>query len=373
MLPNYKNGSIVNLMSTISNYFKVKSQYNELKILKSKELKSKNIVLIILDGLGDNTLNYHSKNGILNKNKIGIITSVFPSTTASAITTFATGLPPKQTGIIGWHQNHKELGAIFTPLKGTPRMGGVTIGKIGIDFIKFYGLKPLGKKINTYVTNPHRITESEFNISASMGSKVMGYETLKQMFVGIKEATKFKEKKLIIAYFADVDSLSHAYGYKHKKVKESILEIEKHIEKLKLKNTEILITADHGHMISNKSETIIANNIPGFMDCLSMPLSGEGRAAMLFVRPHKVKDFKKIYNKYLKSKFELKTLNQQKAMVGLGEDHPQLESRLGDFMLVGNKNYMIKDLLFGDTNSFHKGHHGGTSKKEMEVPLIHIK
>ena len=38
--PNYKNGSIVNLMASIQNaYGKRKSEYGELKFLKSSEIK----------------------------------------------------------------------------------------------------------------------------------------------------------------------------------------------------------------------------------------------------------------------------------------------------------------------------------------------
>ena len=51
-LPNYKDGSIVNLMSSIAGSFGLKTKYKPLKDLAN--IKSKNIVLIIIDGLGYN-------------------------------------------------------------------------------------------------------------------------------------------------------------------------------------------------------------------------------------------------------------------------------------------------------------------------------
>jgi len=52
-LPNYKDGSIVNLMSSIGRALGHKSPYKPLKILDPKELKdSKNIVLMVIDALG---------------------------------------------------------------------------------------------------------------------------------------------------------------------------------------------------------------------------------------------------------------------------------------------------------------------------------
>ena len=47
---------------------------------------------------------------ILSENLIGSMTSVFPATTASAITTFATGLAPQQHAFTGWFMFLKEIG-----------------------------------------------------------------------------------------------------------------------------------------------------------------------------------------------------------------------------------------------------------------------
>ncbi|PIU09096.1 MAG: hypothetical protein COT31_00635 [Candidatus Moranbacteria bacterium CG08_land_8_20_14_0_20_34_16] len=51
-LPNYKDGSIVNLMSSIRKAFGGKSPYQPLKDFNNGEISNKNIVLLIVDGLG---------------------------------------------------------------------------------------------------------------------------------------------------------------------------------------------------------------------------------------------------------------------------------------------------------------------------------
>ena len=54
-MPNYENGSLVNLMTSIVNFFGGKSQYNPLKALPLSQLNGiDNVVLILLDGLGYN-------------------------------------------------------------------------------------------------------------------------------------------------------------------------------------------------------------------------------------------------------------------------------------------------------------------------------
>src|SRR3989338_2659804 len=119
MLPDYHNGSIVNLMSSIAKSFRVKTLYNPLKILPPKKLK-KNIVLIVIDGLGYNYLK--GKNTILNKFMKGSMTSVFPSTTGAAIPTFFTGVPAQQHAFTGWFVFLKEIGVVAKNLPFSPRL-----------------------------------------------------------------------------------------------------------------------------------------------------------------------------------------------------------------------------------------------------------
>ena len=96
-LPDYKGGSIVNLMSSISQTFGGREKYPALRILRPSELsKSKNIVLFVIDGLGYEYIKEHGKGSVFADYMRGHMTSVFPSTTAACVTTFATGVAPQQ-------------------------------------------------------------------------------------------------------------------------------------------------------------------------------------------------------------------------------------------------------------------------------------
>jgi len=110
MIPNY-NKSILNLISSILNKYNVDTKYSEL--FEIKDIMNKdynNIVIVILDGMGENILANNSPTGILNKNKLCNITSVFPTTTTAAMTTYYSGKPPIETAWIAWTQYFKEYG-----------------------------------------------------------------------------------------------------------------------------------------------------------------------------------------------------------------------------------------------------------------------
>jgi hypothetical protein len=85
---------------------------------------ARTLVLLVIDGLGYNHLVRHGAGGMLRHHLVGRLTSVFPSTTASAITTFLTGLVPQQHALTGWHLYFREVDRIVAPLPLQPRAPG---------------------------------------------------------------------------------------------------------------------------------------------------------------------------------------------------------------------------------------------------------
>jgi hypothetical protein len=57
-------------------------------------------------------------------------------------------------------------------------------------------------------------------------------------------------------------------------------------------------------------------------------------------------------------------------LYGLGEAHPELAHRTGDYTLVMQGNHVMIDSLPGDTTAQLVGYHGGLSSQEIYVPLI---
>jgi hypothetical protein len=110
-LPDYGGGSLVNLMSSISTALGGGSPYPPLAALPPASLAgARHLVLLVVDGLGHDFLS--GRDGALRRHLRGPLTSVFPSTTASAIPTFLTGLAPQQHGLTGWNMYFREIGAV---------------------------------------------------------------------------------------------------------------------------------------------------------------------------------------------------------------------------------------------------------------------
>ncbi|MFP4568085.1 MAG: alkaline phosphatase family protein [Candidatus Woesearchaeota archaeon] len=379
-LPNYKDGSIVNLMSSIKKGLGGKHSYGELKLLKSKELKNtKNIVLIVIDGLGYNFLKETMRGTVFEKNLKGSITSVFPPTTGAAIPTFATGLPPQQTALAGWHVFLKEIGILANTLPFNPRIGGLpfTTGKIKIKDI--YNIKGFthDMKIKSYIIKPQYIINSDFTKLTQGQSKLIGCKTLTGFFNQItKTIKKTDEKKYIYAYWDVFDMIAHEKGIKSKEIqqyfKEICNEIEKFLKKIQNTNTKIIITSDHGFINSTKKELLKLEKHPKLQEWLTMPLTGDSRVAYCYVKANKTKQFEEYIktklNKYCEA-YKSKDLIK-KQFFGLGAPNPKLLDRIGDYTIIMKENYTIKDDVVGKKSKYYLGRHSGVSKDEMLVPLI---
>ena len=110
---------------------------------------------------------------------------------------------------------------------------------------------------------------------------------------------------------------------------------------------------------------------PALAHCLALPLSGEPRAAYCHVRAHKTGEFLRYVKTHLSKYCTVVRSDKliKDGWYGLGKQHPFLEHRVGDYVLIMKEGYAIYDRPHGERRA-HIGNHGGVSREEMLVPLI---
>ncbi|MFH0701302.1 MAG: alkaline phosphatase family protein [Candidatus Woesearchaeota archaeon] len=385
MLPNYQKNSLVNLMSSVIQGCGGKSSYNDLPKLTEEIKFKKNLVLLVIDGMGTDhlaKLKKKNKHSFLANHFSQNLTSVFPSTTTAAITTFFTGRTPQEHGLAAWDMYLDEIKDIGTVLRNTDSCGKpISPGKLKYPsslldtitrekhFIQHQQI------INTPFTNAYTSKAVKWKIRNFNG-------LLNKIPLAIKyHRQNSSPKKFIYAYWGDLDYYSHHFGKDHHRTQKHLRDLDrslgKFFSKFKREDTLVLITADHGHINTPKERSILLSNSLEIVDCLRMPPAGEPRALFCYIKPNKKKDFEK----YVKSKLnKYCTLYPSKQLiqkgyfgVSKGKIHPKLLSRLGDYVLILKKNYVFKYVEKGEKVRIHLGNHGGISKDEMIVPLIKFK
>ena len=382
--PNYKNGSTLSLISSIGEAFSYRINYKPLKLLKPNELKnSKNIVLMIIDGLGYEFLKKYGKGTEFNKNLKGKMTTVFPSSTSAAMTSFYTGLSPQEHGMTGWHMFMKEFGDVIIPLPYITRFNKNKIMEL-VNIKNLFILPSFLEKlkVKTFLVQHKDIIDTHFTRTIA-GKKTTRtpYNNLPDYFNKIRRIIKSSNrKKFIFAYYGEHDSLAHKYGTESRKVQSHFKELNKKfsafLDSIKNINATIIVTADHGHIDIEKEKRIHVKDHPILEECLALPLCGEERFTYAYIKPSKEKQFVSYMKKRLKYCCEIyksKTL-LQKGYFGKGKIHKNFTNRIGDYVILMKDNYGIYDWpIYIKKHRHHIGDHGGLSKEELFVPLFFVK
>lgn len=379
-LPNYKDGSIVNLMSSIGRALGYRHPYKPLRSFQPRELKAKNIVLIVIDGLGYEFVRKYGKNTLFEKYLRAKITSVFPATTATAITTFHTGVAPQQHAVTGWFMHLREVGLVSIPLRFVARGSKVSLTKRGVKPTAIFDKRSFFNdiKVPSYAVYGKDIANSQYNSITAGKVKRLTYSTLRGFTRQIIKAVHKPGRKFVYAYWADFDLDCHEYGTKSPKAREHCQQLDKAVQAIENAtrdtDTTIIITGDHGISDSTTSRMIDLAKHPKLAETLTLPLCGDRRLAYCYVRPSKAKQFESYVKHRLKQCCQLFRSEEliKKNYFGLFKPNPKLADRVGDYALMMKENYTIKDNLLGEKRDFEIGNHGGVSREEMFVPLIVI-
>lgn len=375
-LPDYDGGSLVNLMSSIATALGGSSAYAPATALPPQVLAdARHLVLLVVDGLGHDFL--LGRDGALRRHLRGQLTSVFPSTTASAIPTFLTGQAPRQHGLTGWHMYFREIGAIAAPLPFRVRAGRHSLRQAGVTPATLFGLIPLFDRLPLpcHVVSPQQIIHSDFNVALSGKAARYGYDTLEDMFARIAGLLRSDAPRSYVhAYWPQLDSLAHEYGIGSAQVAEAFAMLDAGFARLldvaRDSGSRVIVTADHGFI--DTDGTIDLDDHPGLRETLLLPLCGEPRMAYAYMRAGREAQFEAYVRGQLADRIRLYRSEDivRQGWLGPGAAHPALRDRIGDYVLIPRGRAILRDWLQGEPRHTHIGVHGGLSAAEMIVPLI---
>jgi len=379
--PDYAGGSIVNLMSSVASALGADAtDVPQSKLLPADQLSSaRNIIFIVVDGLGYNYLTHYVKDNIFTDHLQGSLTSVFPTTTASAITSYFTCLTPLQHGLTGWYMYLKEMNDIVTVLPFKPR--GSPVWKRLDKQCKevLYNFQSVFDRIKvpSYIVTQKNIVDSVYSLAVSGNADRLAYRELEEMFVHIKNTISLPaDQKYIYSYWSGFDAISHQYGVQSTEALSTFRAFENlfdgFIRDIKGTNSTVIVTADHGFIDTEPSRVIRLEDHPDLQDTLVLPLCGEPRVIYCYVDKTKKAQFENYIKKEFADYCQMYKSEElvRQGYFGTGKPCPGFADRIGDYVLIMKENYVLKDTLPTEKPFTQIGVHGGLSDDELYVPLI---
>ena len=378
LMPNYEH-SVLNTTASILKYYGVDTKFKTLSTLDeylASDKKYKNVILLVMDGMGEHILNDISPDGFLNQNKKTVGTAVYPSTTTASLTTYYAGKPPYETGWIAWSQYFKELGRAVDLLKHTESYEGQPLKGTGLKKFKevikyktiFEQIKEASPETEVFEVMPEYSERRAYN--------TLDADNIDEIIDDINILLKLPSNTFIMAYSDNPDGILHKYGTDSVEAREYLLDAEKKIEEFAnnlSSDTLLIISADHGHRNIEKAHTLLDH--PDIWECLMMPPSLESRVVSFWVKEDMRETFVERFNGKFKEEFWLMTKEEflDKQFLGYGDKHPKVDDFIGNYIAISTGGSIIRlETFFAEGKPIKKSTHAGLTKEEMEVPIIII-
>lgn len=320
------------------------------------------IVLLVIDGLGALQLDARRELApTLASGGGGRMTSVAPSTTATALTTLTTGRPPALHGVLGYRV--AAAGGVLNVLRWT--LDGVD-ARQRIPPGRFQRM-PAFEGAPVPVVSRAEYAATGFSAAHLGQTTLHGWQTASGIPVEIHRLLR-AGAPFVYAYYDGLDRTAHAHGLggHYDAELRACDRLVADVRDVLPAGAALVVTADHGQVdVGGRIETPGAALMAGVELC-----SGEGRFRWFHVRDGAAADVASVARECFGDVAWVWTRDQliEEGWLG-GEPTPDVADRLGDVVVAPFEPTAILDPA--DTGEQRLvGRHGSLTEAEMLVPLL---
>ena len=337
------------------------------------------IVLIVSDGLGMEMLEREDGARTLRANLRDELRTVFPSSSAVALTSLATGEWPARHAITGWWTHIEQIGGPATILQYRRRSDDRSLADLGVPPEEAFPAPSLAPRIarRSHFLLPHQIADSVYSRYWAAGPAA-GYRSLADtpgLITG--RVSDAGEPTFVYLYVPHVDNEAHHGGPGSSGVRVAMLAVDRVVADLKAalgESVAVVVTADHGHLGVTGADRRMIRATLGIPPLLASPASGDGRVLEFHVRPGAHERFEEYFRTAFGRQFYLLTTTEveELGLLGPGPLAPRTRQRLGDFMAISRGPAVLgfQPSKASREALQQRSHHAGLTPAEMLIPLV---
>lgn len=324
---------------------------------------ARQVVLVVLDGLGWEQLQEHRADApALSAMEGGPITSVAPTTTATALTSITTGTTPAEHGVVGYRVA-VDGGRVMNVLRWC------CAGEDARESQPPKAFQPLAAfgGVPVPVVTRAELASSGFSAAHLEGATVAGWRMPSTLVVEVERLVGAGEP-FVYAYYDGIDKVAHEWGLS-RHYRAELAAADRLVADLQAAlppGAALVVTADHGQV--EVGDALVCLHEELMADVQGM--SGEGRFRWLHARPGAAQA---LAGRAREAYGHLAWVKTREAAVAEGwyggRPRPEVARRLGDVALVAHA-----PVAFQDPADTVKGRlvsrHGSLTGAEMWVPLL---
>ncbi|MDQ6658482.1 MAG: alkaline phosphatase family protein [Actinomycetota bacterium] len=325
--------------------------------------------VVLLDGLGERQLGTEQRCApFLSRMQRQVLDAGCPTTTATSMGSFGTGLPPGSHGMAGYLVLDPDRDELLNELRWHP----------DTDPLAWQPLPTVFEQLAARAVSSIDIGNPEF---AGSGLTVAVHRGAG--FVGVKRlhsrvdaaATALADPagpRLVYLYWGEIDATGHRHGWQSQQWRRAVQHADREIDRLARAlpaGTLLLVTADHGMVDAVDVDRLDLADRPDLATGIRM-VGGEPRLAQLYCRPGTADSIAAGLSAELGEKAWVNTLDDAEAAGWFGPIEPRVRRRFGDVLVAGRGLFTCVDSRFMSPSELGLiGYHGSLTPDEQEVPL----
>jgi len=396
VMPDYEGGGLLNVPATVLDVLGAREEGDAPPLSGlDPALREgvRQVVVVLADGLGWWQLELLCERGTTpflaelrerarrrDRAQLLEATTVFPSTTAAAITTMNTGRTPLEHGNIAYFVWLEEFAQVTAMLRWGPAVTrrGSYFDDPGVDPLRYVLVPSIHARlrergISSVVIEPEMFRGEAMTRMHAAEASFVGYVLPSSMGVRLRGLLDSPRPSYVYAYWAGIDTASHLYGPRSEEAAMEAalfdLDLRRALGDRRAGDTLVLLTADHGHAATDPDKMLDIVGDDELRALLRNPPAGEPRLVFLHTdRPELVRE-------HLQRKWPgLMTLLDRDELIDAGlfgrGDGATARRRIGEVVALFDRDLSASIVKVEGQTLRHRGSHGGMTADEMRIPVL---
>lgn len=329
------------------------------------------VCVLLVDGMGERLLAARGGHAPFLRDAARdglVLESGFPSTTATSMGSFGTGLPPGGHGLVGYQVRDPATGTLLNELSWE---SGPDPRAWQPEPTVFERL--LGAGVDVVRVGPGFFDGSGLTEATLRGGRFVAATTLDERVDAALAALREPGPRLVYVYWGDIDKVGHVSGCGSWQWGEELAAVDLAARRLAHRmpaDCLLLVTADHG-MVDVPLDARVDLAADAELAAGVLLTGGEPRAPMLYCAAGAAGDVLATWRARLGDVLDVLSREEAVAAGWFGPVRPRVASRIGDVVAAARAPVSVHDSRCQRPELLSLvGMHGARTPEETRVPLL---
>jgi predicted AlkP superfamily pyrophosphatase or phosphodiesterase len=331
-------------------------------------------VVFVIDGLGANNLSARSGHARFLSSagsKKDVARTVFPSTTASALTSLLTGVAPGAHGIVGYRALVPEADEVVNQLRGWDTDGLDPAWQRAEPFTARFAAE--GRP--SFIVSKSEYAGTGFTHATMRGAEFVGANDLTERVEIAADLAARHPGSFVYVYAPDLDAIGHKRGWQSDEWVAALERVDAAARTLAdslASGTGAVITADHGMVDVPRHRHVLLSEGDDLVDGVRH-IGGEPRMLHLYAEAGAEESLLTRWTDAEAGRSWVLSRSDAIEAGLFGEVAHDVAARIGDVIVAARSGIAYYDDRLDDKGAQRMvGQHGSLTSEERTVPLIRL-